>query len=91
MSKIAKKSVEIQNRRGLHARASAQVVKLAEVFDADTYVRFQEVSVSAKSIMGLLMLGAGQGSLLVIEAAGKDANEAVSQIVELIENKFGEG
>ena len=91
MSKIIKKSVEIQNRRGLHARASAQVVKLAETFEADTYVRFQDMRVSAKSIMGLLMLGAGQGSLLVIEAEGKDANEAILYIVELIDNKFGEG
>lgn len=91
MSKIIKQEILIQNRKGLHARASAQVVKLAESFEAATYVSYQEMRVPAQSIMGLLMLGAGQGSLVVVEGEGKDAEQAVSCLVELIENKFGEG
>lgn len=91
MSKIIKQEILIQNRKGLHARASAQVVKLAESFDATTYVSYQKTRVPAQSIMGLLMLGAGQGSLVIIEGEGTDAEQAVSSLVELIENKFGEG
>ncbi|MBI2707174.1 MAG: HPr family phosphocarrier protein [Proteobacteria bacterium] len=91
MSKIIKQEILIQNRKGLHARASAQVVKLAESFDATTYVSYQKMRVPAQSIMGLLMLGAGQGSLVIIEGEGTDAEQAVSSLVELIENKFGEG
>lgn len=91
MSKIIKQETLIQNRKGLHARASAQVVKLAESFDAITYVSYRKMRVPAQSIMGLLMLGAGQGSLVIIEGEGTDAEQAVSSLVELIENKFGEG
>lgn len=88
---MIKQEALIQNRKGLHARASAQVVKLAESFQAETYICYQNMRVSAQSIMGLLMLGVGQGSLLVIEGEGEDADEAVSSLVDLIENKFGEG
>jgi phosphocarrier protein len=81
----------IQNRRGLHARASAQVVKLAESFEAKTSIYFQDMCVSAQSIMGLLMLGAGQGACIFIEGEGSDADQAVAAIVDLINNQFGEG
>lgn len=91
MPKIVKQEALVQNRKGLHARASAQVVKLAESFQAVTYICYQNMRVSAQSIMGLLMLGAGQGSLLIIEGEGEDAEEAVSSLAGLIENKFGEG
>ncbi len=87
---MVKREALIQNRRGLHARASAQVVNLAESFQATTYVCYQDMRVPAGSIMGLLMLGAGQGSLVIIEGEGIDATEAVSSLVNLIENKFGE-
>lgn len=87
---MVKRLVTIQNQRGLHARASAQVVKLAESFEAETYVSFQTMRVPAASIMGLLMLGAGLGSELSIEGSGKDADEAVAALSELINNKFGE-
>jgi phosphocarrier protein HPr len=90
MSKMVKQEVTVQNRKGLHARASAQVVKLAESFHAATYICFHDMRVPAQSIMGLLMLGAAQGSLLIIEAEGVDSEEAVCSLVELIENKFGE-
>ena len=90
MSKIIKQEVFIQNRKGLHARASAQVVKVAELYEASTYISYQDMRVPAQSIMGLLMLGAGQGAHIFIEAEGTDAEEAVSSLVDLIQNKFGE-
>ena len=91
MTKIVKEKALIQNRKGLHARASAQVVKVAELYGATTYISYQDMRVPAGSIMGLLMLGAGQGSCIVIEAEGQDAEEAVSAIADLIKNNFGEG
>ena len=90
MAKVVKKEVMIQNRKGLHARASAQVVRLAETFQAETFVCYQKMRVPARSIMGLLMLGAGQGSLIIIEGEGNEADQAVSALVNLIEGKFGE-
>ncbi|MBY0501270.1 MAG: HPr family phosphocarrier protein [Alphaproteobacteria bacterium] len=90
MSRI-RQEVLIQNRKGLHARASAQIVKIAESFNAEISISFQDLRVSAQSIMGLLMLGAAQGSLIVIEGEGIDAVQAVSSLVKLIENQFGEG
>ena len=91
MPKMVKQEVLIQNRKGLHARASAQVVKLAESFQATTYICYLHMRVPAQSIMGLLMLGAGEGSVVIIEGEGMDADQAVSSLVSLIENKFGEG
>jgi phosphocarrier protein HPr len=90
MPTVIKKEVVIQNRKGLHARASAQVVKLAESFQAETFVCYQNMRVPAQSIMGLLMLGAGQGAVIAIEGAGDDADQAVSSLIKLIEDKFGE-
>ena len=88
---MVKQEAVIQNSKGLHARASAQIVKLAESFQATTYISYQDMRVPAQSIMGLLMLGASQGSLLIIEGEGVDADQAVASLVSLIENKFGEG
>ena len=88
---MIKQEVLIQNRKGLHASASAQVVKLAESFQAMTYISCQNMRVPAQSIIGLLMLGAGQGTVILIEGEGVDAEQAVSSLVALIENKFGEG
>ena len=66
----AHRSVEVVNKRGLHARASAKFVKLASDFDADVTVSREGQDVDARSIMGLMMLGAGPGSVLDIAAAG---------------------
>lgn len=88
---MVKQEAVIQNSKGLHARASAQIVKLAESFQATTYICYQDMRVPAQSIMGLLMLGASHGSLLMIEGEGVDADQAVASLVSLIENKFGEG
>lgn len=90
MPTVIKRLVLIQNRKGLHARASAQVVKIAELYESTTYISFQDMKVPARSIMGLLMLGAGQGTELLIEAEGVDAEAVVAALDDLIKNKFGE-
>ena len=86
-----KTTVKIQNVRGLHARATAAFVKQADTFAGDIYVTNSEgLRVSGKSIMGLLMLGAPMGSSLILEAEGDGADQAMAQLVDLVNNKFGE-
>ncbi len=80
----------IRNKKGLHARASAKFVKCAEVFDAHIRVTREGQTVGGTSIMGLMMLAAGQGSSIVIEAEGAQAREALAALTALIEDGFGE-
>ena len=80
----------IVNRKGLHARASARFVRTAECFDASLHVIKDGQSVNGKSIMGLMMLGAGPGSTILVQATGKQAREALEAIVELVNNGFDE-
>ena len=82
--------VGIVNRRGLHARAAAKLVTLAERFSATVEVAKDGQSVSARSIMGLMMLGAGPGSTVLLTADGFDAKEALDAIAALIEAGFNE-
>lgn len=82
--------VTIRNRKGLHARASAKFVKCAEQYDAHITVSRDNLTVGGTSIMGLMMLAAGPGSLLHIVATGRDGPEALAAIVQLIESGFGE-
>lgn len=82
--------VEVQNQLGLHARPSASFVKTASEFSSDIFVEKDDMKVNGKSIMGLLMLGAGQGSKLKITANGPDAGSAIKSIELLVNNKFGE-
>lgn len=82
--------VEIVNKKGLHARASAKFVKTAEGFDADVKVRRSGETVGGTSIMGLMMLAAGPGTRITIEATGAEAAAAVAALVELVANRFGE-
>ena len=84
-------AVTIRNRKGLHARASAKFVKCAEQFHAEISVTRDDLTVGGISIMGLLMLAASSGVTVVIEARGADAAEAVSALVALVEDGFGEG
>jgi len=84
-------TANICNTRGLHARASAKFVKLASTFEAEIHVTRDGVTVNALSIMGLLMLGAGNGCGVEIVAEGAQAEEAVAALTELIERKFDEG
>ena len=90
MSGTATRTVEIVNKRGLHARASAKFVKLAADFDAEVTVTRDGQSVDARSIMGLMMLGAGIGSMLELSAEGPQAAEALDALAELIANRFEE-
>jgi phosphocarrier protein HPr len=85
-----RKSAQIENQRGLHARASARFVKLAEEFDAEILVEKDGSEVSATSIMGLMMLAAGPGSTIAIRARGPQAEAAVAALVALVEDRFGE-
>ena len=80
----------ILNQRGLHARAAAKFVKLADLFEAEVTVRKGDMSVSGRSIMGLMMLAAGPGCEIELLAAGADAEPALLAIAELIQRKFDE-
>jgi phosphocarrier protein len=89
-SAVITREVGIVNRRGLHARAAAKLVTLAERYSAAVDVAKDGQSVSARSIMGLMMLGAGQGSSVLLSADGFDAKEALDAIAALIEAGFHE-
>jgi len=82
---------EIVNKLGLHARASAKLTQLAGSFDANIWISRSGRRVNAKSIMGVMMLAAGIGSTVKIEAEGKDADRALAALLQLIRDKFGEG
>lgn len=84
------RSVTIRNQRGLHARAAAKLVKLADQFDADITVVKGDMAVSGRSIMGLMMLAAGPGSEISLRATGADAEAALKAIAALIAGKFDE-
>jgi phosphocarrier protein HPr len=80
----------IANQRGLHARAAAKFVKLADGFQAEVNVVKDDMRVSAKSIMGLMMLAASCGTSIKICGAGPDAADAVAALTELVKRKFDE-
>ncbi len=83
-------TLNICNARGLHARASAKFVKLASSFDSEIKVSRDGVTVDARSIMGLLMLGAGIGCDIDVAAEGPDAQEAIAALSDLVARKFDE-
>ena len=82
--------VEIVNRRGLHARASARLAREAGNFDAQITVCKDDTCVIATSIMGLMMLGAAKGDTVTVQASGDDQDQALAEIVDLISDRFGE-
>ena len=82
--------VMIPNKKGLHARASAQFVRKAGEFNAKVRVSREGHTVGGTSIMGLMMLAAGQGHSILIEAEGAEAKPAIEALVALVENGFGE-
>lgn len=82
--------LEIQNQKGLHARAAASFVKAIEDFDAEITVERLGQSVCGTSIMGLMMLAASKGSVIKISARGKQSKEALETLTKLINSKFGE-
>jgi phosphocarrier protein HPr len=81
---------DILNRLGLHARAAAQLVRMANGFSSEVHVEKDGVEVNGKSIMGVLMLAAAKDARILVRATGPDAAEAVAAIGELIARKFGE-
>ena len=84
------RAVEIVNKKGLHARASAKFVQCAEQFDAVITVTRGHESVGGTSIMGLMMLAAGPGVTITIQAVGKEATDAVEALCALVASRFGE-
>jgi phosphocarrier protein HPr len=87
---ILRRTVDICNARGLHARASAKFVKLASGFDAEVKVSRDGQTVDARSIMGLMMLAAGPGCEIEISAEGPEAEGAIEALIELVEGRFDE-
>jgi phosphocarrier protein HPr len=84
------REVRITNRRGLHARASAKFVNLASEIDSNIEVEKDGNRVCGTSIMGLMMLGAAMGDTIVIHVEGDHAEDALQQLVALVEERFGE-
>jgi phosphocarrier protein HPr len=87
---VASRTVQLTNRRGLHARASAKFVTMAAGQSAPVVVEKDGSSVCGTSIMGLMMLGAAMGDTITISAEGEGAEEAVAALAELVGGKFGE-
>jgi phosphocarrier protein HPr len=88
---VIKKSVTISNKLGLHARASAKLTKLAGSFPCEVWLSRGDRRINAKSIMGVMMLAAGLGSTVELETNGQQEEEAMGAIVQLMDDKFGEG
>jgi phosphocarrier protein HPr len=88
---MQQREIEIVNKLGLHARASAKLTQLASQFTAEVWIAREGRKVNAKSIMGVMMLAAAKGSLVAIETDGTDEIPAMAALVALIGEKFGEG
>lgn len=84
------RQVEILNKLGLHARASAKLTQLASQYHCEVWLSRNDRKVNAKSIMGVMMLAASKGTVLDIETAGRDEAEAMEALVNLVEKRFGE-
>ncbi|MFA5700273.1 MAG: HPr family phosphocarrier protein [Desulfuromonas sp.] len=84
------KELVIQNRLGLHARAAAQFVQLANNYACEIFIEKNGEEVNGKSIMGILMLAAPQGTMIKVRTQGDDALDAIAALEQLIDNKFGE-
>lgn len=85
------RDIEIINKLGLHARASAKLTQLAAKFQCEVWMARERKRVNAKSIMGVMMLAAGMGSSVVLETTGEQAEEAFAALEALINDRFGEG
>ena len=88
---MIKTSINISNKLGLHARASAKLTKLAGSFPCEVWLAKGERRVNAKSIMGVMMLAAGIGTSIEVETNGEREQEATDALIALINDKFGEG
>ena len=88
---MIQKELEIINKLGLHARASAKFTQLAAKFKSDVWLTRNARRINAKSIMGVMMLAAGMGTEVEIETIGEREQEAMDALLALIADKFGEG
>lgn len=88
---MLEQSLVVSNRLGLHARASAKLVQLAQKYQSTLHLISREREVNAQSIMGVMMLAAGIGTPLTIRATGPDEAQALAAVVDLFERKFDEG
>jgi phosphocarrier protein HPr len=88
---MIQQEVEIVNKLGLHARASAKLTQLAAKFRSEVWMTRNKRRVNAKSIMGVMMLAAGKGAIVTLEADGADEKECFDALLNLIQTKFGEG
>lgn len=88
---MVRQEVQIINKLGLHARASAKLTQLASSFKCEVMMSRNNRRVNAKSIMGVMMLAAGKGATVMIETSGPDEAEALQAIIALINDYFGEG
>jgi len=87
---LNERNIEIKNKLGLHARAAAKLVHTAARFKSDIKIRKGDEEVDGKSILGILLLAAGRGSVITVKVNGADENEAMDAIQELIDRKFDE-
>ena len=88
---MAEREIEITNKLGLHARASAKLTQTAGQFQSEVWLSRNGRRVNGKSIMGVMMLAAARGSTIKLETQGPDADQALAALVALVEDKFGEG
>jgi phosphocarrier protein len=88
---MPKFDIEIINKLGLHARASAKLSQLASEYPCEVFMSKNGRRINAKSIMGVMMLAAGIGSIVTIETVGEKEDDALKKICELIQDRFGEG
>lgn len=88
---MIQQAITISNKLGLHARASVKLTQTAGRFQSEVWISKAGRRVNAKSIMGVMMLAAGLGQEVVLEADGGDEHEAIAALVDLINDKFGEG
>ena len=88
---MPKIDIEIINKLGLHARASAKLSQLASEYPCEVFMSKNGRRINAKSIMGVMMLDAGIGSIVTIETVGEKEDDALKKICELIQDRFGEG
>jgi phosphocarrier protein len=87
---MIKTNTTINNKLGLHARASAKLTQLAARYQSEVWLSRNGRRVNAKSIMGVMMLAAARGTTVTIETSGPDEQEAMTALLELIKDKFGE-
>ena len=87
---MKQETITIKNRAGIHARPAALIVKTANGYDCEIFLELDDMRINAKSIMGIITLGANYKSIIQIIAEGEDEEEAVDEIVKLFENRFEE-